>query len=140
MKGGKKVYISETNCISPLGFTLKEHELGILSGKTAISRISESEFSTEAFYAAILNTDRLEKAFNYLSYAGKYSKLEMMILLAVHPILSKFSSLNLDRIGIILSTTKGNIETLNNNEEEYYLHSLAKKIATSIGIYNEPIV
>ncbi len=140
MKEGKKVYISETNCISPLGFTLKEHELGILSGKSAISRISESEFSTKAFYAAILNTDRLEKAFNYLSYRGKYSKLEMTILLAVHPILSKFSSLNLDRIGIILSTTKGNIETLNNNEEEYYLHSLAKKIATSIGIYNEPIV
>ena len=140
MREEKRVYISKSNCISPLGFSLKEHEMGILSGKTAISRISESEFSKEAFYGAIMDTNRIEKAFKYLPYSGNYSKLEKMMLLAIHPILSKISSQNIDKIGLILSTTKGNIDKLGDDEKGYYLAPLAKKIAISIGIENEPIV
>jgi 3-oxoacyl-[acyl-carrier-protein] synthase I len=66
------------------------------------------------------------------------------MILALNPIVTN-SKLNLNqKVGFILSTTKGNISALENDTDDSfqsaYLHSLAKKIALFFDFKTEPIV
>jgi 3-oxoacyl-[acyl-carrier-protein] synthase-1 len=94
------------------------------------------------FYAASIDEKDLEVAFSEMESSKNFTKLEKMMLLALHPIL-KNSKLD-NRTALIVSTTKGNITALENNTEEALqkapLHVLAKTIADYFGFTTEPIV
>lgn len=134
-----KVYVSSGNCVSPLGFTLEAHEQALEAGKLAIEEVSDHRYSDKKFYAAIIAPERVEKAFDHLPYSGYFTKLEKMLLLAAHPVIQD-AGMGGSRSGLIISTTKGNIEQLGEAEEEYFLPCLAKKIGKTLGFTNEPIV
>lgn len=136
----KSVYITDSNCITPLGFDVESNFNALLQQKTGIQK-HEKIGNIENFYSSIINNELLNEKFQTISNDSSFTKLEKMMILALEPIVKK------NKVGsksaFIFSTTKGNIEALvnkNNTISEAHLGSLAKKIATYFGFQTEPIV
>ncbi len=137
----KKVYISNTNCITPLGFDVATNITNIEKGISGIQRHENASLLKIPFYAAIVNNADLDNAFSKITTSEKYTKLEKMMILALHPIVKK--EIITERTAFILSTTKGNITALkgkNSQIEQAQLHTLAKTIADFFQFKTEPIV
>jgi 3-oxoacyl-[acyl-carrier-protein] synthase I len=137
----RKVYISNTNCITPLGFDVATNVNNIEKEISGIQKHDDASLMKVSFYASIVNNDDLDKAFSKITTDQKFTKLEKMMLLALYPMVEK--NLITERTAFILSTTKGNITALenqNNPIEKAQLHTLAKTIADFFQIKTEPIV
>jgi 3-oxoacyl-[acyl-carrier-protein] synthase I len=138
----RAVYITETNCITPLGFDVDTTIKNISAEVSGIQLQDNSKLLNVPFYASIINDKKLNLAFAKVSHSNHYSRLEKMLILALEPIIKK-SKVDLNaRTGFILSTTKGNISVLENQEniEPAYLNVLANKMADFFQFTTEPIV
>ena len=135
------VYVTNGACVTPLGFNLVDNIKGIKNGQVAINKITDENLQSESFYGAVIDKNKLKTAFSKLNYKGEFSTLEMMMLLAVDEIVVTYKEQFSDKCGIIFSSTKGNINALSTEDRDaYFLHHLAKKVNTAIGIKTEPIV
>ena len=137
----KKVYITHTNCITPLGFDVESNVQAIAKGETGISR-QENGMLPEPFFAGVINNDTLDTAFTAIS-KEPYTRLEKMMLLALQPVVQKSGVTFDDKTALILSTTKGNITSLpaeGNLSDNVYLQGLAKNVADFFGFTTQPIV
>jgi 3-oxoacyl-[acyl-carrier-protein] synthase I len=137
----KKVYITHANCITPLGFDVDSNVANIAKSISGIQKYSDTTLLKSPFYAAMVNEIDLDKAFAEITLSGSYTKLEKMMILALHPMVDK-AKIN-ERTAFILSTTKGNITALENSNyaiEEAQLHTLAKKVADFFDFKTQPIV
>ncbi|MDL2140991.1 beta-ketoacyl synthase N-terminal-like domain-containing protein [Flavobacterium tructae] len=140
----KEIYITQTNCITPLGFDVESNVEAILRGDSGIQLHNDISLMPNSFYASIIDDEKLNSAFAKISTETKYSRLEKMMILALEPII-KNSGVELNsKAAFILSTTKGNVTALKNNSEESftnaYLDVLAKNVATFFGFQTQPIV
>nr|WP_294934992.1 beta-ketoacyl synthase N-terminal-like domain-containing protein [uncultured Flavobacterium sp.] len=137
---GKNVYITDTNCITPLGFDVASNWNALLKGDSGI-RQHEKLGMLELFYASVIDTEKLNTAFDGISTEEHFTKLEKMLILALAPIISKHKITN--RTAFVFSTTKGNISLLENKDCEIataHLAALAKKVSSFFGFTTEPIV
>ena len=138
----KEVFITETNCITPIGFDVATNIKNIIGGVSGIQLHQNKELMKMPFYASIVNDEELNSAFAKISLAENYTRLEKMMILALEPIVEK-SKLD-ERTGFILSTTKGNITALINpssaNFQNAHLSQFAKNVADFFGFTTEPIV
>ena len=140
----KEVFITETNCITPLGFDVATNIQNIVSYRSGIELHLNSSLMEKPFYASIINDDQLNEAFAKVSSSENFTRLEKMMILALQPIVQK-SKFDFDtKTGFLLSTTKGNITDLknpsDNNIKNVYLHQIAKNIADFFGFKTTPIV
>ncbi|TDE31715.1 beta-ketoacyl synthase [Flavobacterium ranwuense] len=140
----REVFITETNCITPIGFDVATNVKNIDGGISGIQLHQNSLLMKDPFYASIIDEEKLNTAFAKVTPAQNYTRLEKMMILALQPIVEK-SKLILDaKTAFLLSTTKGNITALENPTEENiakaHLHQLAKTIADFFGFATEPIV
>lgn len=140
----KEVFITETNCITPIGFDVSTNIKNIIGGVSGIQLHQNSDLMKTPFYASIVNNENLNTAFAKITSAENYTRLEKMMILALQPIFEK-SKVTLDeRTGFILSTTKGNITALKNqssdNFQKAHLSQLAKNVVDFFGFKTEPIV
>jgi len=140
----REIYITETNCITPLGFDIQSNVEAILNGDSGIQLHSDVSLMPNPFYASIINNEKINSAFAKISTEPKYSRLEKMMILALEPIV-KSSNIELNsKTAFILSTTKGNVTALQNNSEESFnnahLDVLAKNVANFFGFQTQPIV
>lgn len=141
----KSVYITQTNCITPLGFDVNSNWNALLQEKSGI-QLHKNVGNLEEFYASIISTDWLDEVFNKTVFPfsvsdKKFTKLEKMLLLALLPLVEKHQISN--RTAFVFSTTKGNISSLeldSNPVKEAQLAFLAKKISSLFGFSTEPIV
>ncbi|MEZ4839501.1 beta-ketoacyl synthase N-terminal-like domain-containing protein [Flavobacterium sp.] len=141
----KSVYITQTNCITPLGFDVSSNWDAILHGKSGI-QLHKNMGNLEEFYASIISTDWLDEVFKKTVFPfsvsdKKFTKLEKMLLLALMPLVEKYQISN--RTAFVFSTTKGNISSLELDSspvKEAQLAFLAKKISSLFGFTTEPIV
>lgn len=136
----KTVYITDSNCITPLGFDVESNFNALLQEQSGIQKHAKVG-NIENFYSSIINTDLLNQKFQFISSDISFTKLEKMMILALAPIVknNKVGS----KSAFIFSTTKGNIEALEKSENaisEAQLSTLAKKIATYFSFQTEPIV
>jgi 3-oxoacyl-[acyl-carrier-protein] synthase-1 len=137
----KEVYITETNCITPIGFDVAANIKNIGNEVSGIQLHDKPKLLNVPFYAAIIKDEDLDLAFAKVSSAKNYSRLEKMMILALEPIIKKSNTVLNDRTAFILSTTKGNVTALENESiESAYLDQLAKKIADFFAFKTEPIV
>jgi 3-oxoacyl-[acyl-carrier-protein] synthase-1 len=137
----KEVYITETNCITPLGFDVAANIKNIGNEVSGIQLHDKPKLLNVPFYASIINDADLDLAFAKVTSAKNYSRLEKMMILALEPIIKKSKVVLNERTAFILSTTKGNVTALENqNIEPAYLDQLAKNIADFFGFKTEPIV
>ena len=138
----KEVFITETNCITPIGFDVAANVKNIDDGVSGIQLHKNTLLMKAPFYASIIKENQLNQAFAKITQEENFTRLEKMMILALEPIIKK-SNLN-EKTAFILSTTKGNITALEkpsgDNFQNAYLHQLAKTIADFFGFKTEPIV
>lgn len=128
------ISVVATNIISPLGFTTEENYRAVLAGRSALKRYAGLWGLPEPFAASLFNEE--QKA--TLALEG-YTFFEALAIRSIRTALT-YTSLGNDfsRIVLILSTTKGNIESL--GEARYYPSVAAQRIAEAIGLTTKPIV
>ena len=128
------ISVLATNITSPLGFTTEENYEAVLSGASALKRY-EGMWGLPEPFAASLFTEEQKAA---LALEG-YTFFEALAIRSIRTALT-YTTLGDDfsRIVLIMSTTKGNIESL--GEERYYPSEAAQKIAEAIGLTTQPIV
>lgn len=139
----KEVYISDANCITPIGFDVASNVKNILEGKSAIQKHNNKALLDFPFFSAIVDENELNRAFSKICPVESYTKLEKMMILALQPIVEKSKLEITNKTAFLLSTTKGNITALENTDshiENAQLSNLAKKIANFFGFTTEPIV
>lgn len=136
----KDIYIVDYNCITPLGFNVQSNWEAVANGKSGVS--AHQLIANEApFFASIINSEKLEEEFLKQSTHKGFSRLEKMLFLALKPLVERHSIT--EKTALILSTTKGNISQLknqNNLPESVYLSALAQTLATHFGFKTKPIV
>jgi 3-oxoacyl-(acyl-carrier-protein) synthase len=139
----KEIYITDYNCITPLGFDVSSNWNALLEGKSgvALHKIIENQ---EPFYASMIDSEGLENEFNKFfseAQSDNFTRLEKMFLLSLKPLVEKHQIS--EETAFILSTTKGNISLLKNQAslpEGVFLSNLAQKIADFFGFKTKPIV
>ncbi|MEI3788988.1 MULTISPECIES: beta-ketoacyl synthase N-terminal-like domain-containing protein [unclassified Chryseobacterium] len=136
----KEIYITDYNCITPIGFDVSSNWNHLVEGKpgVALHKVIENQ---EAFYASIINTEKLEEEFTSNFDSPDFTRLEKMFLLSLKPLVEKHEIT--EETAFILSTTKGNISLLKNQPEVpegAYLSKLVQKIADYFGFKTKPIV
>lgn len=137
----KPVYIAQTNCITPLGFDVDSNVEQIQAKVSGIALHQNLTKSGVAFHAAVVDEHKLDQAFQNIQ--THFTKLEKMLLLALQPVI-RDAGIALDHeVALIFSTTKGNINKLEENYtnvEPAQLSGLAQKIADFFGFKTQPIV
>jgi 3-oxoacyl-[acyl-carrier-protein] synthase-1 len=137
----KEVYITDTNCITPIGFDVAANIKNIGNEVSGIQLHDKPKLFNVPFYASIIDDVDLDMAFAKVTFAKNYSRLEKMMILALEPIIKKSKVVLNERTAFILSTTKGNVTALENqNIESAYLHQLAQTIANFFDFKTQPIV
>lgn len=139
----KETYITDYNCITPLGFNVDSNWRSLLAGESgvALHKIIESQ---DSFYASGINSEKLNEEFGRIfdqNNHQEFTRLEKMLLLSMKPLVEKHNIT--EDTALILSTTKGNISLLKNQTElpeGVYLSQLAQKIADFFGFKTQPIV
>jgi 3-oxoacyl-[acyl-carrier-protein] synthase-1 len=137
------------NIISALGFSSETNYLNVKQGVSGIKRYTGRFDIPEPFMASEIDNERLETAFEPLLSVKPYpyTKLEKAAIVSVNEAI-KHTSINPadDKVLFILSTTKGNVFLLDENErkkfenEQVYLWHSAQLIADFFGNKNNPIV
>ncbi len=136
----KEVYITDYNCVTPLGFSTSENWENVLMGNSGVSKLPILE-NQDDIYISKIDDNLLESEFEEKFNETDFRRLEKMLLLALQPLIEKHSIHS--ETALILSTTKGNISALKNQSqlpEPVFLANLAKKIATFFGFTTQPIV
>lgn len=139
----KEFFITDYNCVTPLGFDVSSNWNALLEGKSGVAshKIIESH---DPFYVSMINSEKLEEEFTKhfeSEQNNSFTRLEKMFLLSLKPLVERHQIS--DETALILSTTKGNISLLKNKEtlpEGIFLPNLAQKIADFFGFETKPIV
>ena len=137
----RKVYIASDNIISPIGFTTEENIHNLRINHSAIQRVENDAIWSDSFFGAVIDTTKLLNAWKEVSDVSNYTKLEMMLLLSLTKLIKENPSLDISTCGIVISTTKGNINDLgSNSEEKSYLSSISTTIRDYFKLEQTPIV
>ena len=139
-----KCYLSYNNITSALGCDTSSVFEKLKNGTTGIQLVEDSSRFYTSFFGSVIPTETLNTAFNSIETEHNYTRLEKMLLLSLSKTL-KASKLEInDRVGLIISTTKGNIEVLDKRsqfpKERAYLSQLGNVIKDYFQFKNDAIV
>jgi len=140
----KKVYITNHHIISSLGFDSESNFKNLVLGKSGIKKHKRK--NETPFYSSIIDKLKLDVHFSKIGNIAKYTILEKMMILSVNAILTNSKLKITDKTGLIISTTKGNVDTLATNSPFYtdkkraYLSELGNQIQKFFNFKNEAIV
>tara|TARA_R110000868_G_scaffold21614_12_gene89607 strand:- start:30839 stop:31987 length:1149 start_codon:yes stop_codon:yes gene_type:complete len=139
-----KTYLSYNNIVSSIGFDSPTVVQNISKGVSGITLIEDENLFPTPLYASVINSNSLSEAFELLGPNDDYTRLEQMMIISLGKTLKESGVKLTDRVGLILSTTKGNIDTLAPKHpmppERAYLGTLAHIIKNYFGFTTEPIV
>lgn len=128
------ISVLSTNITSPLGFTTEQNYRAVLSGSSALKRHEGLWGLTEPF-AASLFSEELRAA---LAIDG-HTFFESIAIRSIREALTHTRlDVASERVVLIVSTTKGNVEWL--DTPHYYPSEAAQAIAQAIGLTTKPIV
>ncbi len=140
----RKVYLSYNNIISSLGFTSKAVVEKIHNETSGLKLVDDKSILPNPFYTSLIETDTLKENFSKIGEVDQYTRLEQMMILSLQDIISKGDLKLNDRTGLLISTTKGNIDALDADnsfsEDRAYLSELGAQIQNFFGFKNKAIV
>ena len=142
-----EVFVVADNIISPVGFNTDENFKSLLENKTGISKYDHSAFSPEPVNLAYIADHKIDKQFSTLGNPEQYTKTEKLLLCSIHEALTD-SNINYHdkKTLFIISTTKGNIDLLEDNKKDrfphprLYLWSLADIVQYFFNTSHKPLV
>jgi len=141
----KSVYVVADNILSPLGRTTEENFSNVSRGQSGIELQDNKALYAQPFYAAMLQPGQLEGYWNE-EVLDSYTKFEQLLILSVENALDRTAiDITDGRTAFIISTTKGNIELLEQSPsgvplQEMELFNTAKKVADYFNYKQDPIV
>ncbi|KAA2241806.1 beta-ketoacyl synthase [Chitinophaga agrisoli] len=141
----ENVYVIADNIVSPLGSTAAENFAAVRQGHSAIRLHDNTALSPSPFYAALMAPGQLE---GWSAAAGLqgYTKFEQLLILSVKDALAQtYIDLTAGRTAFIVSTTKGNIELLEQQPDhpplpQMELFATARKVAGFFNFTATPLV
>ena len=138
------VYLSHNNIVSAFGFNSTAAIEAITKEKTGLQLTKDTSVLPHPFFSSRIDQEYLEHNYALLNPKEKHTRLEKMLLVSLADTISKSGIALTSRVGLILSTTKGNIDVLEENSpfsgERAYLNVLGEKIKGFFGFENEAIV
>ncbi len=139
-----KTFLSYNNIFSSLGLDSETVIENMLQGKTGLKKYEDTSLLPVTFCASRVTSEIVNEQFNKIAGASKFTKLEKMLIASLNEVV-KASNISLnEKVGLIISTTKGNIDVLEKNssfpESRAYLSELGKTIQNFFGFKNEAIV
>lgn len=152
MKNGNKkldsrmteVYLSYNNIVSSLGFDSETVVSNIHNEISGLQLIDDKEMFFKSFCSSIINQKELNNSFTSIAVEGNFTRLEMMMITSLNRVIQDTKIPLTKNVGLIISTTKGNIDILDKNskflEERAYLGSLGKVIKDFFKFKNDAIV
>ncbi|WP_055443967.1 beta-ketoacyl-[acyl-carrier-protein] synthase family protein [Lacinutrix himadriensis] len=139
-----KVYVSHNNIISSLGFTSEAVVEKISNEVSGLQRIDDKSILPEPFYTSLISTEDLQENFNKRNPKGAYTRLEQMMITSLSSVIDASNIEINDRVGLIISTTKGNIDALDANnpfhKDRAYLSELGNQVKDFFHFKNDAIV
>ncbi len=138
------VYLSYHNRVSSYGFDSESAVRNIGNGVSALRPVHDESLLPEHFYASMIDRANLEDQFSTLNATGNYTRLEKMMLVSLDKVVKASNVALTDRVGLILSTTKGNIDVLEEGSpfppERAYLSGLGHVLKDFFGFRTQPLV
>jgi 3-oxoacyl-[acyl-carrier-protein] synthase I len=129
----RKVHIVADSAISPLGITSEDNFQQVAAGASGVRQLFNRNFGDAPFYLSHCSE---------LKAIDGDTRFEMLASLALVQ-LNKKVSLPKKKTIFILSTTKGNIEVLEQGQPDHpriHLHQVADKLASMLGVENNIVV
>src|SRR5690606_19577329 len=132
------------NIISSLGFNSETVVDNIHNEVSGLELIDKPSVHPEPFYSSLIHSEMLEDVFQKLHPKKDYTRLEKMMISSLSQVI-KIANIELnERVGLIISTTKGNVDALDENnpfpKERAYLSELGKNIKEFFNFKNDAIV
>lgn len=138
------VYLSHNNIVSSLGFDSVSVIDNIERGNCGLSVYEDNEVLHVPFCSSRIDQGELQKRYEKLRPKLKHTRLEKMMLVSLSDTLSKANLTPDDRTGLVISTTKGNVDVLENNsnfpESRAYLTNLGKQLKEHFGFKDNAII
>jgi 3-oxoacyl-[acyl-carrier-protein] synthase-1 len=140
----REAYITHHNIISSLGFTSEANFNLLIQAKSGIKKYQRE--NNEVYFSSKVDKEKLNSEFKKIGDTESYTTLEKMMILSVNSILSSSNYKITKRTGLIIATTKGNIDTLSTSSKFYkdpkrsYLYELGNQINYFFDFKNEAIV
>ncbi|HUH28231.1 beta-ketoacyl synthase N-terminal-like domain-containing protein [Gelidibacter sp.] len=139
-----KCYLSYHNITSSLGFDTTTVFNHLKNEKSGIQIVEDPTRFYKPFFGAVIPTEILDSKFKILDSKNKFTRLEKMLILSLSKTITASNIEINNRVGLIISTTKGNIDVLEHQnqfpKERTYLSELGKIIKNYFGFENEPLV
>ena len=126
-------YITHDTLISALGFGSQENLEAIRSYHSGITLQTDKRIADTPLLAATLSQDRLQQQAEAIGVSG-YPRMEQLFILTINELIRQSGQTLEDKTcGLILSTTKGNIDLLARHtehpDEAVFLWKMAENIA-----------
>jgi len=137
-------YITNHNIISALGFSSEANFKHLVSSTSGIKKHQRE--NGETYYSSKVDKDKVVTEFTKIGEGSLFTILEKMMLLSINKILKESNLEITEKTGLIIATTKGNIDTLSptskfyNNKKRSYLPELGKQIQVFFDFKNEAII
>lgn len=139
------IYTIADHLISPLGFDSEQNFAMAKQKRTCITRINDVCLFPRAFYGAGYETHTVEQQLKFNEWA-KYTFLERLFIYSIDAVLKAVGDIDKQRTILVLSTTKGNIDLLDERKAKKYernrveLPVMAKAINKYFKLPHQPII
>ncbi|MBA4239151.1 MAG: beta-ketoacyl synthase [Sphingobacteriaceae bacterium] len=139
------IFTSCNNIISPLGFSTQENYQAVSNSIIGVKKI-KLPFSQDEFCVAKISDDKVQEQLTHIKNAGTHTKLEQLSILSIQDVLNQSGIHPKDnRTLLIYSTTKGNIDILENtykniDSKRVYLSVFAKHLQSYFQLAHTPVV
>ena len=139
-----EVYLSHNNLISSLGFDSETVVDNIHNQVSGLQLIEDKSIFSQPFCSSIINQKILSDHFDSLVAEGNFTRLEKMMITSLNSVIEASKIPLTKKVGLIISTTKGNIDVLDKNskfpKESAYLSVLGHVIKDFFKFKNDAIV
>lgn len=134
------VYAIATHAISALGINIEQHWQAIAVGKTGIKQHEDHSLYSAPFWGAIIEPQYWQMVHAQTNNTALTAFEKLAFFSAKQALANCSDAIDLGETAFILSTTKGNIELLDQKPDETILlqHS-TNAIAKALGITTKPI-
>lgn len=142
------IYQIADNIISPMGFTTEANIRAVTRGEIGGQSFPQNTWDVpEPFFASVIDDQKIENAGENLTGFNHLTRFEKLVILSTHDAITKAGiDATSPKTLFILSTTKGNIDLLENrekpgyNDQQVHLWQSVKVLANYFKNPNQPLV
>lgn len=138
------VYLSYSNTINALGTDVRTVFQALVEGKTGLRKMDGWERLHIPLCASRIADEQLAECYGAADGARGNTRLEQMMIASLHAVVAESEVKRDERTGLIIATTKGNIDALAAGSEfpaeRALLTELGDRVAAHFGFQGTPII